>query len=40
VHEVKTKVIERPQYQLLKQLVRERDTVVFDSITRMGGNMG
>jgi len=29
----------RPQYQLLKQIVREGDTVVFDSITRMGRNM-
>ncbi|HDR7488743.1 TPA: recombinase family protein [Bacillus pacificus] len=30
---------DRPQYQLLKQMVREGDTVVFDSITRMGRNM-
>lgn len=29
----------RPKYQLLKQMVREGDTVVFDSITRMGRNM-
>ncbi|TSI09253.1 recombinase family protein, partial [Bacillus sp. HY001] len=29
----------RPQYQLLKQMVRKDDTVVFDSITRMGRNM-
>lgn len=29
----------RPQYQLLKQMVREGDIVVFDSITRMGRNM-
>ncbi|MED4227546.1 recombinase family protein [Neobacillus cucumis] len=33
------KNFERPKYQLLKQMVRERDTVVFDSITRMGRNM-
>ncbi|MBM7650991.1 recombinase family protein [Neobacillus cucumis] len=33
------KNFERTQYQLLKQMVRERDTVVFDSITRMGRNM-
>ncbi|MCQ6282368.1 recombinase family protein [Bacillus sp. EB600] len=33
------KNFERPQYQLLKQMVREGDTVVFDSITRMGRNM-
>lgn len=29
----------RPRYQLLKQMVREGDTVVFDSISRMGRNM-
>ncbi|HFK1691037.1 recombinase family protein [Bacillus paranthracis] len=29
----------RPKYQLLKQLVRKDDTIVFDSITRMGRNM-
>ncbi|MDA1576836.1 MULTISPECIES: recombinase family protein [Bacillus cereus group] len=29
----------RPKYQLLKQMVRKDDTVVFDSITRMGRNM-
>lgn len=29
----------RPKYQALKQMVREGDTVVFDSITRMGRNM-
>lgn len=28
-----------PNYQLLKQLVREGDTVVFNSISRMGRNM-
>ena len=33
------KNLERPKYQLLKQMVREGDTVVFDSITRMGRNM-
>jgi DNA invertase Pin-like site-specific DNA recombinase len=33
------KKFDRPQYQLLKQIVREGDTVVFDSITRMGRNM-
>lgn len=33
------KDFERPKYQLLKQMVREGDTVVFDSITRMGRNM-
>lgn len=29
----------RPQYQLLKQMVRKGDVVIFDSITRMGRNM-
>jgi DNA invertase Pin-like site-specific DNA recombinase len=33
------KDFDRPNYQLLKQMVREGDTVVFDSITRMGRNM-
>lgn len=33
------KDFDRPQYQLLKQMVREGDTIVFDSITRMGRNM-
>lgn len=33
------KNFDRPQYQLLKQMVREGDVVVFDSITRMGRNM-
>ncbi|WP_342043298.1 recombinase family protein [Bacillus sp. OTU2372] len=33
------KNFDRPKYQLLKQMVREGDTVVFDSITRMGRNM-
>ncbi|MBR7796071.1 recombinase family protein [Agaribacter marinus] len=29
----------RPQYQLLKQLVRENDEIVFDYITRVGRSM-
>lgn len=33
------KNIDRPQYQLLKAVVREGDTVVFDSITRLSRNM-
>ncbi|MGJ3194702.1 recombinase family protein [Peribacillus frigoritolerans] len=33
------KDFDRPKYQLLKQMVREGDTVVFDSITRMGRYM-
>lgn len=33
------KNFDRPKYQLLKQMIREGDTVVFDSITRMGRNM-
>lgn len=33
------KDFDRHKYQLLKQMVREGDTVVFDSITRMGRNM-
>ncbi|MEH7547489.1 recombinase family protein [Neobacillus vireti] len=33
------KNFDRPKYQLLKLMVREGDTVVFDSITRMGRNM-
>lgn len=33
------KNFERPQYQLLKQMVRKGDVVIFDSITRMGRNM-
>lgn len=36
---VSGKNFDRPQYQLLKQIVREGDMVVFDSITRMGRNM-
>ncbi|MFE6170189.1 recombinase family protein [Viridibacillus arvi] len=30
---------DRPQYQLLKAVVREGDTVLFDSITRLSRNM-
>ncbi|MGC4376200.1 recombinase family protein [Fictibacillus sp. Mic-4] len=30
---------DRPQYQTLKSVLRKGDTVVFDSITRMGRNM-
>jgi len=30
---------ERPQYQSLKEYIRQGDTIVFDSITRMGRNM-
>lgn len=33
------KNFDRPQYKLLKQMVREGDIVIFDSITRMGRNM-
>lgn len=33
------KNFDRPKYQALKQMVREGDIVVFDSITRMGRNM-
>ncbi|WP_426621030.1 recombinase family protein [Bacillus amyloliquefaciens] len=33
------KDFERPAYKTLKQVVRTGDTVVFDSITRMGRNM-
>lgn len=29
----------RPQYQALKSILRKGDTIVFDSITRMGRNM-
>ncbi|HDR8089628.1 recombinase family protein [Bacillus cereus] len=39
IDKVSGKNFERPSYQLLKQMVREGDTVVFDSITRMGRNM-
>ncbi|RPJ97241.1 recombinase family protein [Rummeliibacillus sp. TYF005] len=33
------KDIERPQYKLLKAVVRDGDTIVFDSITRLSRNM-
>jgi DNA invertase Pin-like site-specific DNA recombinase len=33
------KNFDRPEYQFLKRLIREGDTIVFDSITRMGRNM-
>lgn len=33
------KNFDRPTYQLLKQLVREGDELIFDSITRMGRTM-
>ncbi|WP_242291012.1 recombinase family protein [Bacillus cereus group sp. BfR-BA-01455] len=39
IDKISGKNFDRPQYQLLKQMVREGDTVVFDSITRMGRNM-
>lgn len=39
IDKVSGKDFDRPKYQLLKQLVRNGDTVVFDSITRMGRNM-
>lgn len=33
------KNFDRPRYQALKDMVRKGDTIVFDSITRMGRNM-
>lgn len=33
------KNIERENYQMLKRLVRAEDTIVFDSLTRLGRNM-
>jgi DNA invertase Pin-like site-specific DNA recombinase len=33
------KEYDRPNFQLLKQIIRKGDTVVFDSITHMGLNM-
>lgn len=39
IDKVSGKSFDRPQYQLLKQMVRPGDTIVFDSITRMGRNM-
>lgn len=39
IEKMSGKNFERPKYQLLKQLVREGDEIVFDSITRMGRTM-
>lgn len=39
IEKMSGKNFDRPKYQLLKQLVREGDEIVFDSITRMGRNM-
>lgn len=39
IDKISGKTFERPQYQLLKQMVRKGDTIIFDSITRMGRNM-
>lgn len=39
IEKMSGKNYERPKYQLLKQLVREGDEIVFDSITRMGRTM-
>lgn len=39
IDKVSGKSFDRPEYQLLKQMVRRGDVVVFDSITRMGRNM-
>lgn len=39
IEKMSGKNFERPKYQLLKQLVREGDEIVFDSITRMGRSM-
>ncbi|MBG9907139.1 recombinase family protein [Bacillus paranthracis] len=33
------KIMERENYQMLKRLVRAEDTIVFDSLTRLGRNM-
>ncbi|SFI39836.1 Resolvase, N terminal domain [Bacillus sp. 71mf] len=33
------KNMERENYQMLKRLVRAEDTIVFDSLTRLGRNM-
>ncbi|PGE74737.1 integrase, partial [Bacillus pseudomycoides] len=33
------KNMERENYQMLKRLVRTGDTIVFDSLTRLGRNM-
>lgn len=39
IEKLSGKNFDRPNYQLLKQLVREGDEIVFDSITRMGRTM-
>ncbi|MCM3113619.1 recombinase family protein [Lederbergia lenta] len=39
IEKMSGKNFDRPKYQLLKQLVREGDEIVFDSITRMGRSM-
>lgn len=39
VEKLSGKNFDRPKYQLLKQLLREGDELVFDSITRMGRSM-
>lgn len=39
VEKLSGKNFDRPKYQLLKQLVRKDDEIVFDSITRMGRTM-
>lgn len=39
IDKVSGKDFDRPEYQLLKKMVREGDIVVFDSITRMGRSM-
>ena len=39
VEKMSGKNFDRPKYQLLKQLVRKDDEIVFDSITRMGRTM-
>lgn len=39
IEKMSGKTFDRPKYQLLKQLVREGDEIVFDSITRMGRSM-
>lgn len=39
IDKISGKDFNREQYQLLKKMVRQGDTVVFDSITRMGRNM-
>lgn len=39
IDKISGKDFNRPEYQLLKKMVRKGDIVVFDSITRMGRNM-